>query len=60
MGIQSTLAFFIAAFAGPGLISPDLTNGALPLYLSRPFSRAEYTLGKFSVLALLISAITIR
>ena len=58
MGIQSTLAFFIAALAGPGLISPDLTNGALPLYLSRPFSRAEYTLGKFSVLALLISAIT--
>jgi ABC-2 type transport system permease protein len=58
MGVQSTLAFFIAALVGPGLVSPDLTNGALPLYLSRPFSRAEYTLGKFSVLAVLISLIT--
>jgi ABC-2 type transport system permease protein len=58
MGIQSTLAFFIAALVGPGLVSPDLTNGALPLYLSRPFSRAEYSLGKFSVLAVMTSLIT--
>ncbi len=58
MGIQSTLAFFMAANVGPSLVSPDLTNGALPLYLSRPFSRSEYVFGKFAVLGLLLSLIT--
>ena len=48
----------MTAFAGPGLISPDLANGALPLYFCRPFSRAEYVLGKSSVLAILLSQIT--
>src|SRR5258708_3786319 len=40
LGWQSMLAFFLAAFIGPGQISPDLTNNALSLYLARPFSRA--------------------
>src|SRR5688572_804487 len=31
--IQTTITFFMTAFIGPGLISPDLTNNALPLYL---------------------------
>jgi ABC-2 type transport system permease protein len=48
----------LTGFVGPGLVSPDLTNNALPLYLCRPFSRTEYVIGKMSVLALLISAIT--
>ena len=43
---QSLLSFFLVSFIGPGLISPDLANNALPLYLSRPFSRSEYVLGK--------------
>jgi len=55
---QGALAFLLTAFAGPGLISPDLANGALPLYFCRPFSRAEYVLGKSSVLAILLSQIT--
>ena len=55
---QSALGFFLAAFIGPGLISPDLTNNALPLYLARPFSRTEYILGKFSVLAIVFSLLT--
>jgi len=58
MSFQATLSVFVAALIGPGLISPDLTNNALPLYLSRPFSRAEYVLGKFSVLFVLLSLIT--
>lgn len=58
MGVQGTLAFLLTAFAGPGLISPDLANGALPLYFCRPFSRAEYVLGKSSVLAILLSEVT--
>jgi ABC-2 type transport system permease protein len=58
MRIQATLAFFMAAIVGPGLVSPDLTNGALPLYLSRPLTRSEYVLGKFSALAVLLSIVT--
>ena len=58
MGIQSSLAFFMAAVVGPGLVSPDLTNGALPLYLSRSLSRTEYVFGKFAVLGVLLSLIT--
>ena len=58
LGIQSMIAFLMTAFFGPGLISPDLANNALPLYLSRPFSRDEYILGKFSVLAVLLSLMT--
>ncbi|MCM3904171.1 MAG: hypothetical protein ND866_20905, partial [Pyrinomonadaceae bacterium] len=36
----------------------DLRNNALPLYLCRPFSRAEYVAGKMSVLLILMSAMT--
>jgi|SRR5579884_27934 len=56
--VQGALAFILTAFTGPGLISPDLSNGALPLYFCRPFSRAEYVAGKMSALALLLSQIT--
>ena len=52
------LAALVAAYGGPNLVSPDLMHNALPLYLSRPISRAEYVLGKAAVLAALLSAIT--
>ena len=58
MAVQLVFAFLLTAFTGPGLISPDLANGALPLYFCRPFSRAEYVLGKSAVLAILLSQIT--
>jgi ABC-2 type transport system permease protein len=58
LGWQSMLALFLAAFIGPGLISPDLANNALSLYLARPFSRVEYVLGKMSVLMILMSLMT--
>jgi ABC-2 type transport system permease protein len=58
INIQGWLAFVLTAFAGPGLISGDLANGALPLYFCRPFSRSEYVLGKASVLVILLSQIT--
>jgi ABC-2 type transport system permease protein len=56
---QGVLAGLLTAFAGPSLVAPDLTNGALSVYLSRPFSRAEYILGKGSVLGALIGSITL-
>ena len=55
LGWQSMLALFLAAFIGPGQISPDLANNALALYLARPFSRTEYVAGKLSVLLTLLS-----
>src|SRR5215813_6538581 len=58
LGIQTSLAFLLTVLIGPPLISRDLANNALPLYLCRPFSRAEYVFGKMSVLVILISAIT--
>ena len=58
LSIQAFLAFVLTVLIGPPLISRDLANNALPLYLCRPFSRAEYVIGKMSVLLILISAIT--
>jgi ABC-2 type transport system permease protein len=58
LGAEFGLAFLLTAFIGPGLISPDLANNGLPLYLCRPFSRTEYVLGKFMVIAALLSYIT--
>jgi ABC-2 type transport system permease protein len=55
---QTVLSFLLVTFVGPGLVSPDLANNALPLYLSRPFSRKEYVLGKLTVLLGLASTIT--
>jgi ABC-2 type transport system permease protein len=58
LGWQSMLALFLAAFIGPGQVSPDLANNALSLYLARPFSRVEYVFGKMSVLMALMSLMT--
>jgi ABC-2 type transport system permease protein len=55
---QGVLASLVAAVVGPGLVSPDLANGALALYFSRPFSRTQYVSGKLTTLALLLSLIT--
>ena len=58
VNIQGGFAFFVALLVGPPLVSRDLRNNALPLYLCRPFSRAEYVAGKMSVLLFLLSLIT--
>ena len=56
--VESFMSFFIVALVGPGLVAPDLANNALPLYLSRPFSRAEYVMGRLGVLLALTSLVT--
>ncbi|HEX6731868.1 MAG TPA: hypothetical protein VF074_17710, partial [Pyrinomonadaceae bacterium] len=58
VNIQGGFAFFVALLVGPPLVSRDLRNNALPLYLCRPFSRTEYVLGKMSVLMILLSMVT--
>ena len=58
MNIQGVFAFLMTVLLGPGQISPDLNNNALPLYLSKPFTKLDYVLGKLSVILILTSAIT--
>ncbi|HEY6254126.1 MAG TPA: hypothetical protein VI685_29580 [Candidatus Angelobacter sp.] len=55
---QAGMGFILVAWAAPGMITRDFINQALQLYFSRPLSRAEYILGKFAVLAFLLSCIT--
>jgi ABC-2 type transport system permease protein len=56
--VQTLFAFIFTVIIGPVLISRDLANNALPLYLSRPFTRFEYIIGKTSALLILLSLIT--
>src|SRR6266404_708987 len=56
--LQGAMAFLVTAWIGPGLLSMDLSHDALPLYLSRPFSRVDYVLGKAMVIAALLSSMT--
>lgn len=56
--VQGGFAFILTVLVAPPLISRDLSNNALPLYLCRPLSRAEYVLGKTAVISTLLSLIT--
>jgi ABC-type transport system involved in multi-copper enzyme maturation permease subunit len=56
--VQSAFAFILTVLIAPPLISRDLSNNALPLYLCRPLSRAEYVLGKMAVVVFLLSLVT--
>jgi ABC-2 type transport system permease protein len=59
MGVQCfVFGGLMSLLVGPGLVSPDLANGALPLFLSRPLTRTGYAIGKMATLAILISVIT--
>jgi ABC-2 type transport system permease protein len=56
--IQGIFALILTVIFVPPLISRDLANNALPLYLCRPLSRTEYVLGKMTIIFFLLSAIT--
>jgi ABC-2 type transport system permease protein len=56
--VQGAFALILTVLVAPPLISRDLSNNALPLYLCRPLSRAEYVLGKMTVVAVLLSLVT--
>jgi ABC-2 type transport system permease protein len=58
MEVQGGFALILTVLVAPPLISRDLSNNALPLYLCRPLSRTEYVLGKMAVVAALLSLIT--
>jgi ABC-type transport system involved in multi-copper enzyme maturation permease subunit len=56
--VQGAFSFILTVLVAPPLISRDLSNNALPLYLCRPLSRAEYVLGKMTVIVFLLSLVT--
>jgi len=58
LGWEAWMGFLLTAWGAPGMISKDFANHSIQLYLSRPLSRAEYLLGKVSVLAILLSFTT--
>ena len=58
LGVEAWMSFLLTAWAAPGMISKDFANHSIQLYLSRPLSRAEYLLGKISVMAALLSCTT--
>lgn len=55
---QNILLFLVILVLGPTMISPDLRNNAMPLYLSRPIDASNYILGKGLVLLTLGSMIS--
>jgi len=59
MNAQSVYALILASVAGPGLIAPDLSNNALPLYFSRPLTRGDYIWSRMIVLLGLLSIVSI-
>src|SRR5215472_17476023 len=58
LGVEAWMSFLLTAWGAPGMISKDFANHSIQLYLSRPLSRAEYLLGKISVMGALLSCTT--
>lgn len=58
-GIQIVFMLLMAAYAGAGLIANDMRTGGLLLYLSRPLTLSDYIFGKFSILFVSLSMVTL-
>jgi ABC-2 type transport system permease protein len=55
---QNVFVFFIAVYAGSGLIAADRRANALQIYLSKPLTRVEYVFGKLAVLLAFLLLVT--
>lgn len=58
LGQQEVFLFFVAVYAGAGLIANDRRAHALQIYLSKPLTRAEYVIGKLGVLFSFLLAVS--
>jgi ABC-2 type transport system permease protein len=56
--MQEVFMFFIAVYAGAGLIANDRRANALQIYLSKPLTRVEYVAGKLAVLLTFLLLVT--
>ena len=57
-GFSKMLVILIACIASSGLISNDLKNDSIHLYLSRPISRTDYLVARFIPIFLLLMIYT--
>jgi ABC-2 type transport system permease protein len=55
---QEIFLFFIAVYAGAGLIANDRRANALQIYLSKPLTRLEYICGKLAILMAFLLFVT--
>jgi ABC-2 type transport system permease protein len=55
---QGVFVFFITLYVGSGLIANDRRANALQIYLSKPLTRAEYVLGKMTILVTFLLLVT--
>jgi ABC-2 type transport system permease protein len=55
---QAIFVFFIAVYAGSGLIANDRRANALQIYLAKPLTRVEYVFGKLAVLLAFLLLVT--
>ena len=56
---QLLLIILFATVAGSSLISEDIENKSITLYYSSPIEKMDYILGKFGIIAALLSLITV-
>jgi ABC-2 type transport system permease protein len=56
---QGLFAFFVAVYAGAGLIANDRRANALQVYLSKPILRVEYIAGKLAIVGTFLLAVTL-
>ena len=57
--MQGIFVFFVTVYVGSGLIANDRRSNALPIYLSKPITRAEYVAGKLAILLCLLLLVTV-
>jgi ABC-2 type transport system permease protein len=57
--VENPFLFFVTMYAGAGLIAGDRRANALPVYLSKPLTRAEYVAGKLAILAVFQLGVTL-
>ena len=55
---QQIFVFFVTVYIGAGLIANDRRANALQIYLSKPLTRAEYMLGKMTILMTFLLMVT--
>lgn len=55
---QGIFVFFVTVYVGAGLIANDRRANALQIYLAKPLTRAEYVLGKLSILIVFLLLVT--
>ena len=56
---QEIFVLFVTVYVGSGLIANDRRSNALQIYLSKPLTRAEYVVGKFTILLVFLLLVTL-